>query len=115
MRASLTSPSLDADEIICLTVAGEDRLGIGNCERFHLCRNIHRAKLRSAHRTKMCIFETLFRKSLVVHRTRGLRIERQLKLPVPVEPIARSRQFVIAITCSGTMASNVGRVRSDLI
>src|SRR5690349_7843119 len=47
--------------------------------------NAHRAEFRAAHRAEARVLVALFRKRLVVLRLRGLRVERQAELLVPVE------------------------------
>ena len=71
---------------------------------------IHRAELRSAHRTKRRILEPFFRQRLIVHGARRFRIERQLELLVPVEAVARPRQCVVAIPCPGPVPRQIRRM-----
>jgi len=46
---------------------------------------------------------------------RGLRLERQFKLLVPVESKARTGEVIVAVTRPWPVPGNIGRVRGDLI
>src|SRR5438045_3653639 len=61
------------------------RLGIGLGELLRFVRVVHRTELRPAHRAERRVLEAFFRQGLVVIGARGLRVERQLKLLIPVE------------------------------
>src|SRR5215471_7127040 len=50
-------------------------LGIGGRKSFHLGRNVHRTKLRPAHRTEVSILESILRQGFVMHGASRLRIE----------------------------------------
>src|ERR1051326_782110 len=47
--------------------------GIRGGKGFHLGRNVHRTKLRPAHRTEVSIFEAILRQRLIMHGASRLR------------------------------------------
>src|ERR1700753_1861411 len=76
---------------------------------------VHRAELWSAHRTERRLFVVVVRQRLVVHAARGLRVERERELFVPIEGVARMRNRVVAVPRSRAMTRDVRRVRRDLV
>src|SRR5689334_3775241 len=65
-----------------------DLLGFHSADVFG---DLHGAELRAAHAAEMRALERVLRQRLVVHAARGLWIERQTKLLVPVEREAGPR------------------------
>src|SRR5271154_5239882 len=77
--------------------------------------DVHRAKLRPAHRAKLGPLEVLVGERLVVERLSVLRIDRETKLLLPVEGVPRPTERVVAIPRPRAVARNVGGVRGDLV
>src|SRR3954468_15314928 len=84
-------------------------------ELVHFARPVHRAELRSAHAAESRFLVVVVRQRLVVHTASGVRIERQRKLLVPVEGIARMGDRIVPIACARTMPCDVGRMSRDLV
>ena len=81
----------------------------------HLRRVIHRAEFRSAHGAEGSFLVEVVGKSFVVHRARGLGIERERELLLPIELVAGIAESVVAVTGAGTSAGNVSSVRGNLV
>src|SRR5215472_9942685 len=60
-------------------------------------RDVHGAEFWAAHGAELRFFVKVVGQIFVVHGARGVRIERQLKLFVPVEQEARVAERVVAI------------------
>ena len=46
---------------------------------------VHRAELGTAHGAERSVLETFFRQRFIVHGAGGFGIQREIKLPVPIE------------------------------
>src|SRR5688572_28773992 len=73
-------------------------------------RDLHRAELRAAHRAELGALEVVGRQVLVVVLARGLRIEREGELLVPVERDPRAGDLVVALPGARTVTGDVRRV-----
>src|SRR5256886_12392974 len=81
----------------------------------HLLRIIHRAKLWSAHGAESRFFVVIVWQSFIVHGARGLGIERERELLIPIELVVGITESIIAIPCAGAMPRDIRRMRSNLV
>src|ERR1700687_955543 len=77
--------------------------------------DIHGTEFRSAHGAELSFFVKIIGKRFVMHGFGGFGIERKLKLFIPIEEEAGITESVIAITRTGTMASNVGSMGGNFV
>ncbi len=71
--------------------------------------------LGPAHRAELGLLVDVGRQGFVVVLLGPLGIEGELELLVPVEGVAGTAEFVVAIARTGTVAGNVGGVGGDLV
>src|SRR5208283_1807016 len=81
----------------------------------HLGGVVHGAELGAAHGAERRLFVVGIGKRLVVHGAGGLGIERQRKLFVPIEGVARVADGVVAVLRARTVPRHVGGVRCNLV
>src|SRR5207253_1776773 len=78
-------------------------------------RIIHRAELWSAHGAESRFFVVIIWQSFIVHGARGLGIERERKLLIPIEFVAGITESIIAVLRAGAMPRDIRRVCGDLV
>src|SRR5579864_5566305 len=76
---------------------------------------IHRAEFRAAHRAEGGFLVVIVGEGLVVHGTRGFRIERERELLLPIEFVASKADGIVAILCARTAAGKISGVGGNFV
>ena len=76
---------------------------------------LHGAMLGTTHRTKLRLLVDVSWQRFVVIFLGPLRVERELKLLVPIEGVAGPAELIVAVTGTRTMTGDIGCVGSDLV